>query len=1078
MEDIQVRQINWSKENLALSFYANRGREIVAIARRTKEKVNLKTLKNNDCEFITFENLMYTDAETIFDLFLDDGQEQKRLFIGHNIDFKQTYYWVNYEEDVIAIPYIAKSGHLSLYVGSRIELFDKRLKIPTKNLTIKDIVLNKTDQIYLEIPEAISNSYDSRFMYVKVNGKFLRLDELKDNVFSTHQLGHVKQQYVWLRLILESEDNINIYKIFMTSLPTNDSASVNYQLDINSKGEVLLAYSNGLQEYRTFKKQNGIISTPININFDISFENDSIVIDLEKYIRRIYLVQENLDDYLETYQLFVEGSSFSERVQFNSFKGRIIIGVETFQNMPNDLFKLILVQPNPKIPVLKNQHVRLVQSRNKVVSFAYRTSSYIISEKGLQIIDNTSIKRVQLPEKKVICLIDSFTEDKDNIVLTLSKNEMLSNIGIIARESKEFINLPFKQNGKNIFLKKEDILNFVDIYQSKWEFAVEIFDEVNLIKTYKKIKIKNTFFAKKFDRFLSTIPVNQTLIEKYSTIIRNYVLIPYITKGNFLALSVRDKYFIYREKYGQSARLSDLKMKGSQLKVIFTVEADYKFKVEHLELKLRSSLENDSKVIDVEKMGDLYSAKIDLSSMELKEFYYEAFAVLKFEDGGIGYSRLEKPTKFLKTKINKSIFNFNFEHKSSHSVDYPFITNRNVLYIAHRVRSSEESFKDKVNEWTAMAANKILKKWLSNKHIWLVFEKNSGTAQDNGYYFFKWMYENHPEKKVYYVIKKNSKDYDKLQGMRNRVLTYMSFKHLLYLAAAKLLIAPETRGHVFTWRQQKGRLRRVLDKKKLIFLQHGVTAFKHNDSVLDYNSPSAVTKYVVTSQGEQQIIHEGLHYPKEDIFVTGFARWDALIDKSKDKSVKKIFVMPTWRGWLDSVPRDEFVKTMYYDNYMKLLNSKKLNNLLISNNVILEFFLHPKFKEYTSNFKSNLSNIKILDFNKVQVNEKLMESSLLITDYSSVSWDMHYLNKPVLFYQFDYQDYMNLTGSYIDIKKNLFGNSSSTIDELIDQVQMVIKNNFVPEEKFEILRDKNFAFIDVNNSKRIFEEISKSNLGD
>src|SRR5699024_5658936 len=120
----------------------------------------------------------------------------------------------------------------------------------------------------------------------------------------------------------------------------------------------------------------------------------------------------------------------------------------------------------------------------------------------------------------------------------------------------------------------------------------------------------------------------------------------------------------------------------------------------------------------------------------------------------------------------------------------------------------------------------------------------------------------------------------------------------------------------------------------------------------------------------------------------------------------------------------------------------------------------------------------ILDFKKVQVNEKLMESSLLITDYSSVSWDMQYLNKPVLFYQFDYQDYMNLTGSYIDIKENLFGNSSDTLDELIEQVQSVIKNGFLPEEKFELLRKENFAFTDLNNSKRIFEEILRSNLGD
>lgn len=1076
MKDIQVGQLNWGKSELSLSFYEDMTGEILAVARKTKEQFNLEVTANNISNLITFENLPFSNKELIFDLYLYSNNEKHRLFVGHDVDFKQAYYWVDFDKDMIAIPYITKSGHLSLYVGNRIELFEKRLKLSTKNLVIKNITLNQMDQVYLDAPEL--TSFKRWSLYAKVNSQFIRLDETQRHVFSIHQLSGIIQSRIWLRLIVEGENSINIYKILMTSLPFNELNNHDYQLDLTSKGEVLLVYCNGLQEYRTFKRENEIISSPKNISVEFSFEKGNIVVDLEKYIRRIYLNQEYLDDHLNTYQLFVVGNSFSKKVDFIGSKGRIIIGTEHLWNMSDKLIHFVLVQPYPTISVLKNQHVRLEPNGSKVLSYSDKRYNYIISRRGVQVLDNEIINSNFVPKNDLTCSIKLFAENKDNILLTLSENQRLPNIGIIARESKVFISLPFEQDERIISIKKEDILNQIDIYQSKWEFTIEIFDEEQCDKTYRKLKIENTFFAQKSDRFLQTIPVNQTLLDKYSTIIRNYVLLPYVTKGNFLALSVRDKYFIYREKYGQTTKINDLKMKGSQLEVIFSADAECSFEINQLELKLRSSIENDSQFFNVEKLGSLYSAKIDLSNTTLKEFYYEAFAILKFEDGGIGYSRLEKPTRLLKNRINKSIFKFNFENKYSHSVDYPFITNRNVLYIAHRVRSSEESFKDKVNEWTAMAANKLLKKWLSRKNIWLVFEKNSSTAQDNGYYFFKWMYENHPEKQVYYVIKKDSKDYSKLRHMKDRVLTYMSFKHLLYLAASKLLIAPETRGHVFTWRQQKGRLRQILDKKKLVFLQHGVTAFKHNDSVLDYNSPSAVTKYIVTSKNEQKIIHDGLHYPIDDIFVTGFARWDALVDKAQNNSQKKIFVMPTWRGWLDSISSSEFMETPYYNNYMQLLNSEKLNSLLVSNNVILEFFLHPKFKEYTSDFKSNLSNIKILDFNKVQVNEKLMESALLITDYSSVSWDMHYLNKPVLFYQFDYQDYMNLTGSYIDIKENLFGNSSSTIDELINQVQIAIENNFIPEEKFKLIRSKNFDFVDKSNSKRIFEEISKSHLGD
>lgn len=42
---------------------------------------------------------------------------------------------------------------------------------------------------------------------------------------------------------------------------------------------------------------------------------------------------------------------------------------------------------------------------------------------------------------------------------------------------------------------------------------------------------------------------------------------------------------------------------------------------------------------------------------------------------------------------------------------------------------------------------------------------------------------------------------------------------------------------------------------------------------------------------------------------------------------------------------------------------------------------------------------------KYDVQQLLKESLLLITDYSSVFFDMMYMNKPVIFYQFDENQY-------------------------------------------------------------------------
>lgn len=111
--------------------------------------------------------------------------------------------------------------------------------------------------------------------------------------------------------------------------------------------------------------------------------------------------------------------------------------------------------------------------------------------------------------------------------------------------------------------------------------------------------------------------------------------------------------------------------------------------------------------------------------------------------------------------------------------------------------------------------------------------------------------------------------------------------------------------------------------------------------------------------------------------------------------------MPTWRSWLEEKSAEEFKASDYYKNYMKLLQSQKLARILKENDVKLIFYIHPKFKDYLSEFNVSGDNIELIPFGTEPLNEIMKKCSMLITDYSSVCWDVCYLDKPVLFYQFD-----------------------------------------------------------------------------
>ncbi len=185
-------------------------------------------------------------------------------------------------------------------------------------------------------------------------------------------------------------------------------------------------------------------------------------------------------------------------------------------------------------------------------------------------------------------------------------------------------------------------------------------------------------------------------------------------------------------------------------------------------------------------------------------------------------------------------------------------------------------------------------------------------------------------------------------------------------------------------------------------------------------------------------------------------------------------IVPTWRNWLDDVENEVFTHSEYFFRYMELLNDSRLISLLEKYDVICHFYIHIKFKDYITNFESkDGGRINIIVFGEKPLNELLMESKLLITDYSSVSWDMYYQGKPVLFYQFDIEDYLNAHGSYMDLREDLFGDRSETLEVLFEQLEDYMKADFELKPQYAKQRKKYFKYFDDQNSARIWSEVKK-----
>lgn len=345
------------------------------------------------------------------------------------------------------------------------------------------------------------------------------------------------------------------------------------------------------------------------------------------------------------------------------------------------------------------------------------------------------------------------------------------------------------------------------------------------------------------------------------------------------------------------------------------------------------------------------------------------------------------------------------------------------------------------------------------------------SARDNGYHLFKYIRQEHPEEKFYYAINKKCNDYKKIKAFDEYIIEYGSFKHWVYYLAADVNISTQKAGNpnppIFYFLQVFGFLR-----NKRVFLQHGITI---NDSKWMYYNETKFRLLICGAKKEYEYIKEKFGYPVENLVYTGFARFDNLIDKENGKS---ILLMPTWRNWLGREvnflsKKEDFKQSTYYQKYMSLINNKILINALEEKGITLFFYPHINMQKYLSEFKVNNNSVKVISKDDFDIQELFQISSLMITDYSSVSMDFAYMGKPEIYYQFDKDEYREkqLQKGYFDYEQDGFGDVVEEEEELVNKIIYYINNNFENEDKYRTRSNEFFEIKDKKNCERNYKAI-------
>lgn len=396
--------------------------------------------------------------------------------------------------------------------------------------------------------------------------------------------------------------------------------------------------------------------------------------------------------------------------------------------------------------------------------------------------------------------------------------------------------------------------------------------------------------------------------------------------------------------------------------------------------------------------------------------------------------------------------------------------------------------KMRINDWVdliklgiSFIPGKIWK--LFSPHMWVIGEY-SRLARDNGYWTFRYIRENYPRQKVYYPIRHNCTDYQKVSVLGN-IIEFDSFKHCMLFWACAVYIQTAQSGAFPCRRITEDLVNWNFHGFKNILLNHGFTRGLSPVVNSDTTNYDAI---FTCSEKDAKIIIEDNNNDPQKVRNVGYSRHDTLNNNLLNK--KQILIMPTWRKWIDyrllhSKKEKEanikrFLSSSYYLRFQSLINNVDLINFLESNGITLIFYLHEYAQEYTKYFKCNSSNVLIGKSNEYSIQELLNSSALLITDYSSVCYDFSYMKKPIIYYQFDldeFERYQYAQGPHFSYSEDGFG--EVVVDEinLIDAIVELYNVEFKMKEKFAIRVDSFFTFHDNNNCSRVYKEI-KSIAGD
>lgn len=362
-----------------------------------------------------------------------------------------------------------------------------------------------------------------------------------------------------------------------------------------------------------------------------------------------------------------------------------------------------------------------------------------------------------------------------------------------------------------------------------------------------------------------------------------------------------------------------------------------------------------------------------------------------------------------------------------------------------------------------------------------VFVDRDEDADDNAEHMYRWVRAHHPEISAFFLLDPASPDWPRLAQEGFRLVPPGLERTLLLLNCAHIVSSHAE--------YQDGRLSRAVYGDlicwRYTFVEHGHC----KDDVSHWLNRLAFDLFTVAGPRELASFvadDTTYSYTAREVRMTGLPRHDRLLALSRETdpaAVDVLLVMPTWRARPGELRRAAessggqargFAASAYATRWRSFLNNPDLRDVADRHGRKIVFMLHVNAQEYIDDFAPP-AHVAVCTKADTSFLPLLSRSVAMVTDYTSVAFEMALLRRCVFYYQFDRDEFYggqhNWRPGYFDYDRDGFGPVATDEAALVANIAAFLAGGSRPQPEYLRRMEATLPEPDGRCCERVFASI-------